>query len=647
MVLKRIHLPFQWLFLRIEALFNLAFGERLNPLYYLGPIAYYLMWVVVASGLYLYAFFKTGVAEAHASVEYLTVQQWYLGGVMRSLHRYGSDGVALTMLLHMARHWSFDRYRGFRWFSWLSGVALIWLVYAAGINGYMLPWDRLSQFVVVATAEWFDRLPMFGGALVRNFIFPEAVNDRLFSLLSFIHIGVPLVVLAVLWVHTQRVPQAKLFPPRPIALTLSAALVALSLVEPAVSQGEANLAAAVTTIGLDWFYLPVYALLYRWTPGEVWLLMGGATLLFALLPWLPPRRRRGPAEGYHMLVRPDNRIVGVREGETLLDAGLREGVPLPYECRNGGCGQCKATLAYGSVDYGAYQAGALTDDERAAGKLLTCCATPLSDIELEYVPAAAPGGIGQRVWISKVESMERLAPDVMRVMLRIEGGEMIEFYAGQYINVLLEDGERRSFSFATAPQVNDRIELQIRRIPGGRFTTQVFERMKVGDVVRFEGPVGSFFLRESSDKPIIFVAGSTGFAPVKSMVEYAFHRGMKRRMILYWGVRRPEDLYLGDLARQWAREHDNFEFVPVLSEPRPEDHWEGRTGLVHEAILADFPDLAGYQVYACGSVGMVEAAYPAFSAHGLKHDDCFADAFRLAPKIRARQAELVKLGGGA
>jgi len=644
---KRIHLPIQWLFLRVEALFNLAFGERLNPLYYLGPIAYYLMWVVVASGLYLYAFFKTGVQEAHASVQYLTVQQWYLGGLMRSLHRYGSDGVALTMLLHMARHWSFDRYRGFRWFSWVSGVALIWLVYAAGINGYMLPWDRLSQFVVVATAEWFDRLPMFGGALVRNFIFPEAVNDRLFSLLSFIHIGVPLIVLAVLWVHTQRVPQAKLVPPWQITATLSVALVALSLFEPAVSQGEANLAAAVTTIGLDWFYLPVYALLYRWTPGEVWLLVGSATLFFALLPWLPPRRRRGPAEGYHMLVRPDNRIVGVREGETLLDAGLREGVPLPYECRNGGCGQCKAMLAYGSVDYGAYQRDVLTDDERAAGKLLTCCATPLSDIELEYVPAAAPGGIAQRVWTSTVESMELLAPDVMRLMLRIEGGERLAFYAGQYINVLLEDGERRSFSFATAPHVNDRVELQIRRIAGGRFSGQVFERMNVGDIVRFEGPVGSFFLRENSDKPIIFVAGSTGFAPVKSMVEYAFHRGLKRRMILYWGVRRPEDLYLGDLARQWAREHANFEFVPVLSEPRPEDHWQGRTGLVHEAILADFPDLAGYQVYACGSVGMVEAAYPAFSAHGLKQDDCFADAFRLAPKIRAREADLVKLGGGA
>ncbi|MGE5826166.1 MAG: cytochrome b N-terminal domain-containing protein [Bacteroidota bacterium] len=643
LLLKRLHLAGQWLFLKVEGLFNLAFGDQLNPLYYLGPIAYYLMWVVVASGLYLYAFFKTGVQEAHASVEYLTLQQWYLGGVMRSLHRYASDGIALTMLLHMVRHWCFDRYRGFRWFSWVTGFTLVWLVYAAGINGYMLPWDKLSQFTVVATAEWLDRLPIFGGTLVRNFIFPENVSDRLFSLLSFLHIGIPLAVLAILWVHTQRVPQAKTLPPRPIAVTLMLALIALALIKPAVSQGEANLAAAVTTIGFDWFYLPVYALLYRWTPGEVWALVLALSLLLALLPWMPPRRRRGPAEGYRMLVRPDNRIVAVREGETILDAGLRVEVPFPYECRNGGCGKCKATLAYGTVDYGAYQPEALTQAERTAGKLLMCCATPLGDVEVEYEPVAGPGAVPVRVWTATVESMQLVTHDVMRVLLHLEGEERIEFYAGQYINVLLEGGAKRSFSFATAPHVDDRIELHIRRIPGGLFTTHVFERMKVGERVRFEGPLGSFFLREDSDKPIIFVAGATGFAPVKSMLEYAFRRELKRRMILYWGVRRPEDLYLGELPRQWAREHANFSFVPVISEPHPEDGWDGRTGLVHEAILADFPDLAGYQVYACGSVGMVEAAHPAFSAHGLKQDDCFSDAFRLSPRLRSPQ--VVRLGG--
>ena len=645
-MLTALHAAGRWVFLKVEAVFNFAFGDRQNPLYYLGPIAYYLMWLVVASGLYLYVFFETSVDGAYASVEALTHGQWYAGGVMRSVHRYASDGVVLVMLLHVARHWAFDRYRGFRWFSWVSGAALLALVYASGINGYMLPWDRLSQFVVIATAEWFDWLPMFSGALVRNFIFQENVSDRLFSLLSFIHIGIPLAALAILWIHTQRVPQARTTPPWPITVTLTLSLVVLALIQPALSQGKADLAAAVTKLGFDWFYLPVYALLYRWTPGEVWLLVGGSMALFVLQPWLPPRGRSGPAEGYHMLVRPENRIITVREGESILDAGLREGIAFSHECRNGGCGKCKAALVYGTVDYGAHQHAALSESEKRAGKLLLCSAIPRSDVEIEHQPETTPGGIPARVWNATVASMERLSHDVMRVILRLDAGETIEFYAGQYINILLEDGAKRSFSFATAPHVSDRIELQIRLIPGGRFTTHVFERMQAGDPVRFEGPLGSFFLREDSEKPIIFVAGSTGFAPVKSMVEHAFRRSMKRKMILYWGVRRLRDLYLPELPHQWAREHDNFGFVPVLSDPAPEDAWQGRTGFVHEAIVADFPDLASYQVYACGSVGMVEAAYPAFKSHGLQQDDCFSDAFRLAPKIRAESVDLVRPGGG-
>jgi NAD(P)H-flavin reductase len=640
-VLRRIHLIGQWFFLRVESGFNLAFGDRLNPLYYLGPISYYLMWLVVASGLYLYVFFETSVIGAYDSVDALTRAQPYAGGVLRSVHRYASDGVVITMLLHLARHWTFDRYRGFRWFSWVSGVVLLWLVYVAGINGYMLPWDRLAQFVVIATAEGFDWLPLFSGTLVRNFILPENVNDRLFSLLSFIHIGVPLAVLALLWIHTQRVPQARTAPPLPVAATLTAALVVLSLVKPALSQPHADLAAAAATIDFDWFYLPVYAFLYRASPAQVWLVVAGATLLFLAAPWLPPRRK---GAGHYMLMRPDNRIVAVREGETILDAGLRDGVSLPFECRNGGCGQCKATLAYGSVDYGAYQPDALSEAERAAGRLLTCAAKPLGDIEIEYLPAKAPGNIRARTWSATVESLDNLAPKVMRVVLKLDGGERIAFYAGQYINILLEDGPKRSFSFATAPQIDDRIELHIRRIPGGRYTGHVFGAMKPGDAVRFEGPLGSFFLREDSEKPIIFVAGSTGFAPVKSMLEYAFARRMKRRMLLYWGARRRADLYLAELAHEWQRAHENFTFVPVLSDPAAEEPWTGRTGLVHEAILADFPDLGGYQVYACGSAAMVEAAHPAFRAHGLAQDDCFSDAFRISPRTTP---EMVKLGGAA
>jgi len=619
-VLGRIQAALQWCFTKVEGLFNLAFGEKLNPLYYIGPISYYLMWLIVASGLYLYAFFETSVAGAQSSVEALTHGQPWAGGVLRSIHRYASDGVVLTMLLHMARHWAFDRYRGFRWFSWVSGLVLLWLVYLAGINGYMLPWDRLAKFTVIATAEWLDWLPLFNGTLVRNFIFEENVNDRLFSLLSFIHIGVPLAILALLWVHTQRVPQARTSPPLPVMLTLTGALIVLAIAKPATSQISAQ-----NELGFDWFYLPVLALLYRWAPGEVWLLIGGASALLFALPWLPPKRRG--AERY-MLVRPDNRIIALRAGETLLDAALREGIALPFDCRSGGCGECKATLRAGSVDFGAYQPGVLTAAERAAGTILPCVCTARDDVELEYRGSAAAAA--PRTWSATVESLQRLAPDVMQVMLKLEGGGRIAFYAGQYINILLDDGAKRSFSFATAPSVNERIELHIRRIPGGRYTAHVFEHMRPDERVRFEGPLGSFFLREGSDKPIIFVAGSTGFAPVKSMLEYAFARGIKRRMFLYWGVRQAEDLYLRELPERWAREHENFTFVPVIA------------GLVHELILADFPDLAGYQVYACGSAAMVQAVHPAFSAQGLGPDDCFSDAF-----VARRAPEMVELGGTA
>ena len=645
-MLRRAQQAGQWLFLRVEAVFNLAFGDRLNPLYYLGPIAYFMFWIVVASGLYLYVFFKTGVDEAYASVEYLTHQQWYLGGVMRSLHRYASDAMVLAMALHMLRHFTFDRYRSFRWFSWATGVVLLWLTYASGINGYMLPWDELAQFTVIATAEWLDWLPMFKGTLIRNFIFEESVNDRLFSLLSFIHIGIPLAVLALLWIHTQRVPHAKTSPPRPIAATLVLMLAVLSLVKPALSGAQADLRAAVAVIDFDWFYLPAYALVYRWSPGGVWMLVGGATALFFLLPWLPPKLGR-KAKVFHLLVHPDNRIVAAREGETLLDAGLREGVQLPFECRNGGCGVCKGHILYGTVDYGAYQPSVLTDAEKREGKALLCCATALSDVELEYVPLSPPGGIPVRTYTARVERMERLAEDVMRVFLKPEGGETPRYYAGQYLNIILDDGERRSFSFATAPGASDLIELQMRWIEGGRFTTHVFTAMKTGDVMRFEGPLGSFFLREDSVKPIIFVAGATGFAPVKSMVEYALRTGMKRQMILYWGARSLKDLYLAQLPQRWQQEHANFKFVPVLSDPKPEDHWGGRTGLVHEAILQDFPDLRAYQIYACGSAAMVAAAHPAFMAHGLTQDDCFSDAFKLVPHLKtaAPEADMVRLGG--
>jgi CDP-4-dehydro-6-deoxyglucose reductase, E3 len=628
-MLEPVQAGIQRAFLALEAIFNRVFGDRLNPWYYLGSISFLLFWLVVASGFYVYAFYDTGVEATYESIERLTHGQWYLGGVMRSLHRYASDAMVATMLLHMVRHFAFDRHRGFRAFSWVSGVVLLWFAYVSGINGLMLPWDRLAQYVATATAEWLDALPVFRGALVRNFVLPENITDRFFSLLSFLHIGIPLAMLAGLWIHTQRVPAARTMPPRPLVLGVLAAMLALSIARPVVSQGPARMDSVAATLDFDWFYLTVYPLLLRWDPIEVWWLVGGATLLLLLLPWLPPKRRRA-GEALLVSFHPGDRTVPVRDGETLLDAGLRHGLALPFECRSGGCGVCKATIVAGECALGPYQRTALGDDERARGRVLLCCATALTElsVELEEGAGVAPA---VRQYDVRVERLEPLAHDVMGIWLRLEPGRRIDFQAGQYLNVILDDGERRSYSFTTASGSTDLVALQIRRVPGGRFTTMLFDTMKVGDRLRIEGPLGRFVLHEPSDAPIVFVAGATGFAPVRSLLEEAFRRGLARPMFLYWGVRRRRDLYEGELAERWAREHPNFRFVPVLSEPDEADRWTGRTGLVHEAILADFPDLSGYQVYACGSLRMVEAARPALIAQGLAEDACFSDGFTAVP----------------
>ncbi len=613
-------------FMRAEAVFNAAFGDKLNPLYQLGAISFFLFWVVAASGLYLYAFFETGVGDAYASVEALTHGQWWAGGILRSLHRYASDALVLTMVLHMLRHFAFDHLRGFRWFSWVTGVALIWLVYTSGVNGYMLPWDRMAQFVITASFEWLDWLPMFGGTLMRNFIYATSVNDRFFSLLAFMHIGIPLVLLLVMWVHVQRVPKARTQPPRPIVASLLVTLTALSLLAPALSQGgPADMASAAGALAFDWFYLALLPLMYLWPLGQVWALVGAATALLVVLPWLPPRRGRKGEFALEVHAGASVTPLAVRSGETLLEAGLREGLALAYECRNGGCGQCQCTVLQGTVDHGLYQRSALPDALRAQGRALMCCATPLSDLAIEVELTAAAPGLKRRT--ARVERIERLAPEMIRLVLQLPAGERIAYRAGQYINIILDDGQRRAFSPANAPHADPReIELHVRLIPGGRFTTFVFSELKVGDTLAFEGPLGEFWLRDS-ERPILFVAGATGFAPVKSILEEAFGRGVKRPMWLYWGVRRRADLYLLELAEQWQREHPNFHLVPVLSDAAPEDVWSGRTGLVHEAMLADFADLSGHEVYVCGSVRMVEAAVPAFMAHGLSEDVCFSDAF--------------------
>jgi CDP-4-dehydro-6-deoxyglucose reductase len=618
----------QSIFLRLETTLNGIFGPELNPLYYLGAITYWMFWIIVVSGFYIYAFYQTGVEEAFMSVERVTHQPWYLGGIMRSLHRYASDGMVLAAILHMVRNFSFDRYRNFRWFSWYTGVAVLWLVYMAGINGYWLVWDKLAQFIAVATAEWLDYLPIFIAPLARNFLEQGSVNDRFFSLLSFAHLGIPLIAFALIWIHTQRVPGAKTSPPRALKVGLTLSMVVLAIIKPALSQGQADLNSSPSILNLDWFYLLTYPLLYSWSPGKVWALTVGITGIALLLPFLGGKKR-GKDE-YEINSIPCGHMVTAKRGETILEASLRQGLYLPYLCRDGACGVCKGKILRGTVDYGIYQKSALTDADKEKGLALFCCAKPLSDLAIECHEVDELRRFPVKTMSFSVKKMERMAQDVMVLELRPEGDEHMSFIAGQYVAVQLDDGTKRSYSIANAPHESDRLQLHIRLVKGGKFTSHVFDGMKEGDVLKLEGPFGSFFLREESDKPIIFMTGGCGFGSIKSIVEHAFKAGLNRPMVLYWGARTPADFYLADLPEKWQQEHDNFRFIPVLSEPNPEHDWHGRTGLVTDAILQDYQKLDGYQVYACGSPEMVEAGRAPFMARGLPEDQYFADGFFVA-----------------
>jgi len=331
---------------------------------------------------------------------------------------------------------------------------------------------------------------------------------------------------------------------------------------------------------------------------------------------------------FNVTLQPSGHTFEVNPGEAILAAALRQGFVLPYGCRNGACGSCKGKILEGSVDYGSYQEKALPEKEKAEGKALFCQARPLSDLVLEARTIGAVKDIPIKTLPCRVQKMERLADDVVVLYLKLPANERLQFLAGQYIEFLLRDGTRRSFSMANAPHDDELLQLHVRHVPGGQFTDHVFGKMKERDILRFEGPHGTFFLREDSDKPIVLVASGTGFAPIKSVVEHALAEGVQRPMTLYWGGRRPKDLYLNDLPLKWAAEHPSFHYVPVISDALPEDAWSGRTGFVHRAVMEDFPDLSGHQVYACGVPVMVDSARRDFVAQcGLPEDEFYADSF--------------------
>jgi CDP-4-dehydro-6-deoxyglucose reductase len=330
-------------------------------------------------------------------------------------------------------------------------------------------------------------------------------------------------------------------------------------------------------------------------------------------------------------VQPSGHTFEVREGESVLTAALRQDLVLPYGCRNGACGSCKGRILEGRVDYGVHQRKALTDEEKIQGKALFCQARPLTDLVIEARTIGAAKDIQVRTLPCRVQKLERLAEDVMVLYLRLPANERLQFLAGQYLEFLLKDGSRRSFSMGNAPHDDELIQLHVRRVAGGQFTDHVFNKMKERDILRFEGPLGTFFLREDSHKPIVFVASGTGFAPIKSIIEHALRRNIARSMTLYWGGRRPRDLYMDALARQWP-----ITYVPVISEALPEDRWTGRTGFVHRAVMEDFPDLSACQVYACGVPVMVDAARRDFVQQcRLPEEEFYADSFTTQADLAA------------
>ena len=342
---------------------------------------------------------------------------------------------------------------------------------------------------------------------------------------------------------------------------------------------------------------------------------------------------------FKITVQPSGRSFEASEGEAILAAGIRQGIGLPYGCKDGACGSCKCKMLEGRVAHGPHQSKALSAEEEAAGLVLTCCGVPLTDVVLESRQVTDESAFPIKRMPARVASLAKVSHDVMVVRLQLPANDAMRYHAGQYVEFLLRDGARRSYSMANAPHtaggqpgavppVGPSVELHIRHMPGGKFTDHVFGAMKEKEILRIEGPYGSFFLREDSDKPIVLLASGTGFAPIKAVIEQLQFKASTRPATLYWGGRRPADLYMDAWLREKLAEMPSLRYVPVVSNALPEDNWTGRTGFVHRAVLEDMPDLSGHQVYACGAPIVVDSARADNSAEaGLPPEEFFADAF--------------------
>ena len=341
---------------------------------------------------------------------------------------------------------------------------------------------------------------------------------------------------------------------------------------------------------------------------------------------------------YQVTLKTSGKQFTVNQDETVLEAALRQNINLPYGCKNGACGSCKGKVLEGQVTHQQHSESAMTRADETAGATLFCCARPQSDLLIEAREVQGAGDIAIRKVPCRVNTINKPSSDVAILKLQLPASERFQFLAGQYLEFLLKDGQRRAYSIANAPDQEGPLELHIRHLPGGLFTDFVFSTkepaLKEKDILRFEGPLGSFFLREDSKKPIIFVAAGTGFAPIKSIIEQMRTKKIQRPIALYWGGRRPSDLYMNALCEAWAKDLSDFQYIPVISDAVPEDGWSGRSGFVHQAVMADHPDLKDFQIYVCGAPVMVNAARQDFlSKCHLPEEEFFADSFTSAADL--------------
>ena len=339
---------------------------------------------------------------------------------------------------------------------------------------------------------------------------------------------------------------------------------------------------------------------------------------------------------FSITLQPSGHEFNIEEEQSVLDAALEHGLSLPYGCRNGACGACTAQLVSGEVDYGDRNTSSLNNDSKAAGKVLCCQAHVTGDVVIKVKEISSTAEIKPKIMPARVLKLDKLSHDVMQLELKLPESQRMQFLAGQYIEVLLKEGKRRAFSIANAPHQDDVLILQIRHVPGGQFSTHVFEEMKEKALLRIEGPFGGFYIQEESERPIIMIGGGTGYAPLNSMLEHAHSLEMKNQFNLFCGIRAKRDIYMQDQVDGLIKKMPNLEYTAVLSDPEADDNWQGETGFVHETVLKQFPDLSSFDIYMSGPPAMVNAAKKAFIEQGAKEDQMYSDAFEYSEDAQIR-----------